>query len=79
MLKTCSEALPSTGRLVTAATWQRNFAYSHPEYKKDSVMTAGMTYDMVKAIDRVEKGEQPAPELLGNDYKAPCDVDLPVP
>lgn len=42
-------------------------------------MTAGMTYDLVKAIDEVEKGARPAPELLGPDYKAPCEVDLPVP
>lgn len=65
---------------MTAATWQRKFAYSHPEYKQDSVMTAGMNYDLVKMIDEIEKGERSAPELLGPDYKPPSEVDhLPVP
>lgn len=64
---------------MTPAAWQRRFAYAHPEYKHDSVMTAGMNYDLVKLIDEIERGEKSAPELLGPDYKPPSEINLPVP
>ncbi|WWC71056.1 uncharacterized protein I206_105009 [Kwoniella pini CBS 10737] len=56
------------GQLVTPATWIRNFITSHPAYKSDSNVTDEINYDLVKAIDEIERGVRPAPELLGRDY-----------
>ncbi|WWD18775.1 hypothetical protein CI109_103230 [Kwoniella shandongensis] len=56
------------GQLITPATWIRQFITSHPSYKKDSVVSDEINYDLVKAIDEIERGVRPAPELLGKDY-----------
>ncbi|WVR06617.1 hypothetical protein IAU60_003649 [Kwoniella sp. DSM 27419] len=56
------------GQLVTPATWMRNFITAHPAYKQDSVVNDEITYDLVKAVDEIERGVRPAPELLGRDY-----------
>ncbi|OCF35018.1 glutamate-cysteine ligase catalytic subunit [Kwoniella heveanensis BCC8398] len=56
------------GQLVTPAVWIRRFITSHPAYKKDSIVNDEITYDLVKAVDEIERGVRPAPELLGKDY-----------
>ncbi|KAK8858883.1 hypothetical protein IAR55_003114 [Kwoniella newhampshirensis] len=56
------------GQLVTPATWIRDFITSHPAYKKDSVVSDEINYDLSKAVDEIERGVRPAPELLGKDY-----------
>ncbi|WWC96482.1 hypothetical protein V866_003350 [Kwoniella sp. B9012] len=56
------------GQLVTPATWIRRFITSHPAYQNDSIVSDEINYDLVKAIDEVERGVRPAPELLGKDY-----------
>jgi glutamate--cysteine ligase catalytic subunit len=43
----------ANGSLWTAAKWIRHFVRDHPEYKKDSVVTTGITYDLVKAAERI--------------------------
>ncbi|KAF8973058.1 glutamate-cysteine ligase catalytic subunit [Flammula alnicola] len=43
----------SDGRLVTPATWIRNFVLSHPDYKKDSVVSQVINYDLLVAVDEM--------------------------
>jgi glutamate--cysteine ligase catalytic subunit len=66
----------ATGTLVTAATWLRDYVTSHLDYKHDSVVSAQINFDLMKAIDEVERGVRPAPELLGKDFKPPSDVQM---
>ncbi|KAI9843493.1 MAG: Zn finger-containing GTPase- Activating Protein for ARF [Thelocarpon superellum] len=47
----------ASGALWTGATWIRHFVSQHPEYKHDSVVTEGMCYDLVKAVEHITKGE----------------------
>ncbi|CAE6431302.1 unnamed protein product [Rhizoctonia solani] len=56
------------GSLQTPATWIRNFIRSHPAYKHDSVVSREVNYDLVKAIDEIERGDRRAPELLPSSY-----------
>ncbi|KAF2150130.1 GCS-domain-containing protein [Myriangium duriaei CBS 260.36] len=41
------------GSLWTAAKWLRHFVQSHPDYKQDSVVGEGISYDLVKAAERL--------------------------
>ncbi|KAJ9096603.1 hypothetical protein QFC19_007136 [Naganishia cerealis] len=43
----------AAGKLVTPATWIRNFIISHPEYRHDSVVSEVINYDLLKAIDEM--------------------------
>jgi len=54
------------GELLTPATWMRRFVRSHPEYKKDSVITHGIAYDLTRACDEIGRGQRACPELLGS-------------
>lgn len=56
------------GTLQTPATWIRNFVRSHPAYKFDSVVSQEINYDLVNALDKIERGEMEAPELLPSYY-----------
>ncbi|CAE6435924.1 unnamed protein product [Rhizoctonia solani] len=56
------------GSLQTPATWIRNFVRSHPAYKFDSVVSQEINYDLISAMDQIERGEREAPELLPAYY-----------
>ncbi|KAJ7647373.1 glutamate-cysteine ligase catalytic subunit [Roridomyces roridus] len=58
----------SNGSLLTPATWMRNFVRSHPAYKHDSVVSAEINYDLIRAIDEIERGVRKADDLLPTDY-----------
>jgi glutamate--cysteine ligase catalytic subunit len=58
----------SNGSLQTAATWMRNFVRSHPAYKFDSVVSQEINYDLMVAVDDIERGIRREPELLPKDY-----------
>ncbi|KAF8629426.1 hypothetical protein AX15_003473 [Amanita polypyramis BW_CC] len=60
--------LRSKGELQTPATWIRNFVRSHPDYKFDSVVSQEITYDLLKAVDDIERGVRRDPNLLPKDY-----------
>ena len=58
----------ASGRLWTAAKWIRNFVREHEDYKMDSVVSESVTYDLVKAAERVTINEGRdgfAKEMLG--------------
>lgn len=59
----------ASGKRWTTAKWIRHFVREHKEYKFDSVVTESITYDLVKAVERitVHEGQDGfAKELLGN-------------
>ncbi|KIY44398.1 glutamate-cysteine ligase catalytic subunit [Fistulina hepatica ATCC 64428] len=55
--------------LQTPATWIRNFVRSHPAYRRDSVVSQEINYDLMVAIDEIERGLRREPTLLPQDYK----------
>ncbi|GAA5919676.1 hypothetical protein JCM6882_004535 [Rhodosporidiobolus microsporus] len=62
------------GSLVTTATWIRNFVRSHPSYAFDSVVTPEINYDLIRAVDAIERGELDAPELLPDGWRDGYDA-----
>ncbi|EAU91452.2 glutamate-cysteine ligase catalytic subunit [Coprinopsis cinerea okayama7 len=58
----------SNGSLLTCATWVRNFVRSHPAYKHDSVVSQEINYDLMVAVDEIERGVRKAPDLLPEYY-----------
>ncbi|OJA17810.1 hypothetical protein AZE42_08394 [Rhizopogon vesiculosus] len=57
------------GSLQTPATWIRNFVRSHPSYKFDSSVSQEINYDLLVAVDEIERGVRRAPEMLPEDYR----------
>ncbi|KAG5735778.1 Glutamate--cysteine ligase [Termitomyces sp. T112] len=58
----------ANGSLQTPATWIRNFIRSHPDYKHDSVVSQEINYDLMVAVDEIERGVRREPDLLPKDY-----------
>ncbi|KZP05501.1 glutamate-cysteine ligase catalytic subunit [Athelia psychrophila] len=56
------------GSLHTPATWMRDFVRSHPAYKFDSVVSQEINYDLMVAVDEIERGVRREPTLLPEDY-----------
>ncbi|XP_055025770.1 glutamate--cysteine ligase catalytic subunit isoform X2 [Misgurnus anguillicaudatus] len=56
----------ASGELMTMAKWMREFVGKHPEYKQDSVITDKINYDLLRKCDRIAKGEERCPELIGD-------------
>ncbi|KAH9892776.1 glutamate-cysteine ligase catalytic subunit [Cubamyces lactineus] len=54
----------TNGSLRTAASWIRNFVRSHPAYKFDSVVSQEINYDLMVAVDEIERGVRKAPDFL---------------
>eukprot|EP00127_Corallochytrium_limacisporum_P001095 Clim_evm6s39 gene=Clim_evmTU6s39 len=61
----------ASGQLKTTARWMRDEVLNHPEYKKDSVVSDQIAYDLIKKCDDLVNGRIDAPELLGNNYRDP--------
>lgn len=51
---------------MTGAAYIRQFVMNHPAYKKDSVVSSEITYDLVKRANQIATGEYHPTELLGN-------------
>ncbi|EJD02940.1 glutamate-cysteine ligase catalytic subunit [Fomitiporia mediterranea MF3/22] len=58
----------SNSSLQTTATWLRNFVRNHPAYKVDSVVSQEINYDLLTAVDKIERGTRREPSLLPDDY-----------
>ncbi|CCL99089.1 uncharacterized protein FIBRA_01103 [Fibroporia radiculosa] len=54
----------TNGSLKTAATWLRDFVRSHPSYKFDSVVSQEINYDLMIAVDELERGVRKVPDFL---------------
>lgn len=55
----------ASGALCTNATYIRNFIRRHPAYKGDSQVSEAVTFDLMRNLDGITKGEIQATELLG--------------
>lgn len=51
---------------MTIATWMRDFVYSHPSYKHDSVLTQDMVFDLLVACKNIGEGVEPCSSVLGD-------------
>lgn len=61
----------ANGTLWTAAKWLRHFIREHPEYKKDSVVSDRINYDLVKAAEQITVSEGKdglGKEMLGKGH-----------
>ena len=64
------------GELLTTAQWIRRFVDEHPDYKKDSVVSETICYDLMNTFDRISGGEVGAPQLFGKPTSKTSDVLL---
>ncbi|XP_040066915.1 glutamate--cysteine ligase catalytic subunit-like [Ixodes scapularis] len=55
----------ASGDLMTTAHWMRQFVRSHPEYKKDSIITDTINYDLIMRMFKHQHNFWSIPELLG--------------
>ena len=55
----------ASGKIMTAAAWMRQFVLKHPAYRKDSVVSSEVAFDLCKEIAAVSYGSSRAPGLLG--------------
>ncbi|XP_071442481.1 glutamate--cysteine ligase catalytic subunit isoform X1 [Hetaerina americana] len=55
----------ASGELQTTAQWLRKYVTTHPDYRKDSVISEKINYDLLKTIDSIQNGIIPCPDLLG--------------
>lgn len=68
-----------TGELLTTASWMRKFICSHPDYKKDSVVSEAVTYDLIRMCKDISEGNTPCLELTGTLMsKTPPEYQVPV-
>uniref|UniRef100_A0A7N8WI91 Glutamate--cysteine ligase n=1 Tax=Mastacembelus armatus TaxID=205130 RepID=A0A7N8WI91_9TELE len=56
----------ASGELMTMAKWMRDFVAKHPQYEQNSIITDKINYDLFRKCDRIAKGEEQCPELIGN-------------
>ncbi len=54
----------ANGKLMTPASWMRKTVREHPEYKKDSIVSERINYDLVWKIHQIGSGQVECPELL---------------
>lgn len=60
----------AAGKILTPATWMRNFVLNHPSYNKDSRVPGAAAYDLMVACKEIGEGKRECPEILG-DIKMP--------
>jgi len=53
----------ASGKVNTNAHWMREFILRHPDYKKDSRVPDTAVYDLMVAIDKIQKGEKKEPAM----------------
>lgn len=54
----------ASGKLVTTATWIRQFVTSHPDYKKDSLVSPKMNYDLMCLVQKIGEEDEAALKQL---------------
>lgn len=56
----------ASGKLISPATYIRQFVKSHPDYKEDSVISPSIAYDLAKRVDEIGQGINLPKEVYGN-------------
>ncbi len=54
----------ANGKLMTPATWIRNFIRNHPKYEHDSKVNEEIAYDLLWNIYQISAGEKKCADLL---------------
>ena len=54
----------ASGKLKTNARWIRDFVRAHSSYQQDSRVSEEAVYDLLMAIDQIQKGERKDPSLF---------------
>ncbi|XP_068244548.1 glutamate--cysteine ligase catalytic subunit [Palaemon carinicauda] len=67
----------AAGTAMTTAAWIRNFVTTHPEYRQDSVVSDGISYDLIIASSEISQGKRECRELLGGTPKTRTSEDIP--
>ncbi|GBP31256.1 Glutamate--cysteine ligase catalytic subunit [Eumeta japonica] len=67
----------AAGDISTTATWIRDFVVTHPDYKKDSVISEKINYDLLKTAYGIQSGTIAAPTLLGTSSVSKTNEDIP--
>ena len=65
-----------TGELFTTAHWIRNFVQNHPDYKKDSVVSETINYDLICRCDDITQGRVMDPTLT-IDFDSKTSYGIP--
>ena len=56
----------ASGCLMTNAAWMRDFVLKHKAYKKDSVVSDEICYDLLAKVEEIQSGKSRPEELLGD-------------
>lgn len=56
----------ASGKYLTPAQWIRKFVQNHSDYKKDSVVSDKINYDLLKTIKKITKGKILCEDLVGD-------------
>ncbi|KHJ47776.1 hypothetical protein D918_01934 [Trichuris suis] len=62
----------ANGTLWTLARWMREFVQHHPDYKKDSIVSDNICYDMLNRMHGIQTGTVKCHELLGQFSCTSC-------
>lgn len=68
----------ASGDLMTAAHWIRDFVTKHPDYKRDSVVSEAINYDLLTTMERIQNGSLDCPSLLDHSRSKTRDF-IPAP
>ena len=64
---------------MTNATWMRHFVANHPAYKRDSVVSDEIAYDLLWKMTKIARDEDQCPEVLPRmSSKTTLDVSAAV-
>jgi len=66
----------ASGELWTLAHWIREFVKRHPSYKKDSVISDEINYDLMKTMDDISQGRAHCLCLLGT-FRTKAQIGIP--
>lgn len=69
----------ASGVLCTNAAFIREYIRCHPDYKRDSVVSEAITYDLMNTLQGITRGEVLATELLGRFQEEVIPGDLETP
>lgn len=69
----------ASGKLMTNASYIREFIRSHKAYNMNSVISEEICHDLVKHLQDITNGTVQAPRLLGNFYHESLGVEVETP
>lgn len=67
----------AAGTLLTTASWIRKEVLNHPDYKKDSVVSDKINYDLLKKAKKIQEGLLPCNELIGCFTNSKTTEEIP--